>query len=95
MLDDEEKILSYLADNWESMSEDTRQLIETIRDMNEQGHSDQEISSTLGIRESGVRNVLTLLGKRQYDPKAPFPEHSPEIQSFLENFGRWPQGEQP
>ena len=90
-MDDVERLRAELVENWESMPEETRRLLDSVGRMHDEGHSDQEIAANLEMPERSVRNALTLLGKREHDPDVPFPEHSLEVRSFLENFGRWPE----
>ena len=92
-MDDVERFRAELVENWDSMPEDTRQMLESVGRMHDEGQSEQQIAVGLEMPEYSVRNALTLLGKREHDPNLPFPEYPHEIRAFLENFGRWPQEE--
>ena len=92
-MDSLEEHRANIINNWESLPEDMRQMLESVGQMYDNGHPLPEISASLDMPEHSVRNALKLLGKMEHDPDLPFPERFPELQSFLENFGQWPQEE--
>ncbi len=69
------------------MSQEARQLLDSIRSLSVQGHPPMEIASRLGILELGVRNVLAM-GPAAYDPEAQAPITLPELETFRRTFGR-------
>ena len=70
------------------MSQEARRLLDSIRDLADQGHPPREIASRLGIVELGVRNVLAM-GPSPYDPAAQAPVSLPQLDTFRRTFGRY------
>ena len=74
------------------MAPATRRLLDDIRRLAQDGHTEADISARLDVTEAGVRNVLAL-GQRAEDTGALGPVQLPEIELFRKSWGRsWPGG---
>ena len=69
------------------MSEEARDLLDSIRSLASQGLTPKQIAARLGLIEDGVRNVLAM-GRHAYDPDAVAPAHTPEIRAYRNGFAR-------
>ena len=69
------------------MSEEARQLLDSIRSLAGQGLTPGQIAARLRLVEDGVRNVLAI-GQHAYDPEAEAPAHTPEIAAYRNGFAR-------
>ena len=74
------------------MAPGTRQLLDDIRRLAQEGNTPKAISTQLDVTEAGVRNVLAL-GQGAYDHEAQGPIRLPEIEVFRKTWGRsWTGG---
>ena len=74
------------------MATATRQLLEDISRLAQEGHIAADISVQMDVTEAGVRNVLAL-GQGAEDTGALGPVQLPEIELFRNRWGRsWPGG---
>ena len=69
------------------MAPDTRQLLDRIRELAQDGWSPPAIAADLDLTEAGVRNVLAL-GQDGYADGAHAPAQLPEVDTFLKSWGR-------
>ena len=69
------------------MSEEARDLLDSIRSLATQGLPPGQIAAQLRLVEDGVRNVLAM-GRHAYDPDAEAPRHSPEIRAYRNGFAQ-------
>ena len=69
------------------MSEEARDLLDSIRSLAGQGLTPGQIAAQLRLVEDGVRNVLAM-GRHAYDPDAEAPAHTPEITAYRNGFAR-------
>ena len=69
------------------MAPDTRQLVEDIRRLHNEGHKPPEIAERLKVLVAGVNNVIAM-GQHAYNPKAAVPDQPPAVRAFRENWGR-------
>ena len=69
------------------MSQEARDLLDSIRALAGQGLTPGQIAARLGLVEDGVRNVLAM-GRHAYDPDAVAPAHAPEIRAYRNGFAR-------
>ena len=69
------------------MSEEARELLDSIRSLAGWGRTPHQIAYELGIIEDGVHNVLAM-GRHAYDPQAEAPVHTPEIAAYRNGFAR-------
>ena len=69
------------------MSEEARDLLDSIRSLATQGLPPGQIAAQLRLIEDGVRNVLAM-GRHAYDPDAEAPRHSPEITAYRNGFAQ-------
>ena len=67
------------------MSEEARDLLDSIRSLAGQGLTPGQIAAQLKLVEDGVRNVLAM-GRHAYDPDAEAPVHTPEINAYRNGF---------
>ena len=75
------------------MSPETRQLLDSIRDMAGRGVPPAAIAENLGLQEQAVRNVLAM-GQRAYEPASAGPALTAAVDGFLRTFGRtWQTGD--
>ena len=69
------------------MSQEARDLLDSIRALAGQGLTPKQIAARLSLVEDGVRNVLAM-GRHAYDPDAVAPAHTPEIRAYRNGFAR-------
>ena len=69
------------------MAPETRQLLDRIRRLAQDGWSPQAIAAELDLTEGGVRNVLAL-GQDVYAAGAHATAQLPEVDSFLKSWGK-------
>ena len=69
------------------MSEEARNLLDSIRSLAGQGLTPGQIAAQLRLIEDGVRNVLAM-GRHAYNPEAEAPAHTPEIRAYRNGFAR-------
>ena len=69
------------------MSEEARDLLDSIRSLASQGLTPGQIAAQLRLIEDGVRNVLAM-GRHAYNPDAEAPAHTPEIRAYRNGFAR-------
>ena len=69
------------------MSEEARNLLDSIRSLAGQGLTPGQIAAQLRLIEDGVRNVLAM-GRHAYNPDAEAPAHTPEIRAYRNGFAR-------
>ena len=69
------------------MSQEARDLLDSIRALADQGLTPGQIAARLRLVEDGVRNVLAM-GRHAYDPDAVAPAHTPEIKAYRNGFAR-------
>ena len=69
------------------MSQEARDLLDSIRALAGQGLTPGQIATRLRLVEDGVRNVLAM-GRHAYDPDAVAPAHTPEIRAYRNGFAR-------
>ena len=69
------------------MAAETRELLDAIRKMHEEGRTPAAIAEALGIRERAVSNVLAL-GPGAYDPSASGAPVDPRLNAFVRAWGR-------
>ena len=69
------------------MSQEARNLLDSIRSLAGQGLTPGQIAAQLKLVEDGVRNVLAM-GNHAYDPDAEAPSHTPEIRAYRNGFAR-------
>ena len=69
------------------MSEEARNLLDSIRSLAGQGLTPGQIAAHLTLIEDGVRNVLAM-GRHAYNPEAEAPAHTPEINAYRNSFAR-------
>ena len=69
------------------MSQEARDLLDSIRALAGQGLTPGQIAARLRLVEDGVRNVLAM-GRHAYDPDAVAPAHTPEIRAYRNGFAR-------
>ena len=69
------------------MSEEARDLLDSIRSLAGQGLTPGQIAAQLRLIEDGVRNVLAM-GRHAYNPGAEAPAHTPEINAYRNGFAR-------
>ena len=74
-----------------SMSADTRDLLNHIRDLWQSGHREGDIAVRLSVPERCVRNAVAL-GDRADSPEAQAPDHGPDVGRFLKEYASWPAG---
>ena len=73
------------------MAPDTRQLLDDIRQLDQEGLAPKDIASRLDVAEAGVRNVLAL-GREAGNPEAQGPHRLPQMEAFRKRWGRdWPR----
>ena len=74
------------------MASETKEILDTIRRMYQEGRSSAEIAEFLGVRERAITQVL-LMGDGAYDNSASAPVISPVVNTFTQNWGRnWAVG---
>ena len=71
------------------MAPETKEVLDSIRRMHQEGHSSAEIAEILGVREQAITQVL-LMGNGAYDTKTTGPIFSPVVDAFTRNWGRNP-----
>ena len=69
------------------MAPETKEVLDSIRRMHQEGHSTAEIAEVLGVREQAITQVL-LMGNGAYDTRASGPAFSPVVDAFTRNWGR-------
>ena len=69
------------------MAPETKEVLDSIRRMHQEGHSSTEIADILGVREQAITQVL-LMGNGAYDTRASGPAFSPVVDAFTRNWGR-------
>ena len=69
------------------MSEEARDLLDSIRSLASQGLKPGQIAGQLSLIEDGVRNVLAM-GRHAYNPDAEAPARTPEITAYRNGFAR-------
>ena len=69
------------------MSQEARELLDSIRSLAKQGRTPRQIASELEIIEEGVQNVLAM-GRHAYHPQAEAPVHTPELAAYRNGFAR-------
>ena len=69
------------------MASETRDLLDAIRKMHQDGQTPTEIAESLGVRERAIINVLAL-GPTAYDRSAPGEPVDPKLKVFTQTWGR-------
>ena len=74
------------------MTAETREALDSIRRMHQEGMTTGEIAEFLGVRERAIINVLAL-GSMAYDVNAPGSPIDPKLRAFAQTWGRaWQPG---
>ena len=71
------------------MEPQTKEALDSIRRMHQEGRNPAEIAEALDVREQAITQVL-LMGNGVYDTSVPGPAFSPVVDAFTKNWGRNP-----
>ena len=69
------------------MASETRDLLNAIRKMHQDGQTPAQIAEVLGVRERAIINVLAL-GPAAYDRRASGEPVDPKLRAFTQTWGR-------
>ena len=69
------------------MATETREILDSIRRMHQEGRSPAEIAEILGVRERAIINVLAL-GPTAYDTRGSGAPVDPKLKAFTQTWGR-------
>ena len=69
------------------MASETRELLDAIRKMHQDGRTPAEIADVLGVRERAIINVLAL-GSAAYDRRTSGEPVDPKLRAFTQTWGR-------
>ena len=69
------------------MASETREILDSIRKLHQEGRTPAEIAEVLGVRERAIINVLAL-GPEAYNTRASGAPVDPKLNTFAQSWGR-------